>query len=112
MVIGAKPKQILFKKVINKVSFNILNYYQEAVGKDILWITGPRNIQEIYCKILNIPKNYDGILKGTEDNTIFLENSPFKFYYKLLKVNSTKINEYNILQKMCNKKQYSFYNHI
>lgn len=112
MVIGAKPKQILFKKIINKVSFNILNYYQEAVGKDILWITGPRNIQEIYCKILNIPKNYDGILKGTEDNTIFLENSPFKFYYKLLKVNSTKINEYDILQKMCNKKQYSSYNYI
>ena len=57
MVIGAKPKQILFKKIINKVSFNILNYYKEAVGKDILWITGPHNIQERYCKILNIPKN-------------------------------------------------------
>ena len=73
MLIGGKPKQILFNYVIDNVSSRIMSSYRIATGNKIMHITGPRIIQDIICNKLNII-NKDGCLIGIKEPKIYLGN--------------------------------------
>ena len=47
MLIGGKSNQKLFKEVIEEVANRITNNYKTAIGYHIMYIIGPRIIQDI-----------------------------------------------------------------
>lgn len=110
MFIGGRSNQKLFNdiinEVINNIKRNIPNKYQE-----IMEITGPRIIQNIIYKKMNI-KNFDGNFKAQDKPQIYLTNTDYEFNYSRIHIKNTKINTYILLQKKYNKKPYSFYNFI
>ena len=104
-----KKNQKLFKDVIEEVSNRIINL-NDSPGSAIMNITGPRIIQEIIFKKMNII-NKDGCFPGS-DEKIYLKNTNYEFSYKLFKTNNYKTTLYNQLQNKYNKKNYSQYNFI
>ena len=109
MLIGGKKNQDLFNEVIEEVS-NRINKFFNATGSAIMNITGPKIIQGIIFKRMNIINN-DGCFPGL-DERIYFNNTNYEFSYKLLKTNNVKTNLYNELQKKYNKVKYSQYNFI
>ena len=109
MLIGGKKNQDLFNEVIEEVS-NRINKFYNASGNAIMNITGPRIIQGIIFKRMNIINN-DGCFPGL-DEKIYFNNTNYEFSYRLLKTNNVKTNLYNELQKKYNKVKYSQYNFI
>lgn len=110
MFIGGMPNQKLFNDVINEVieniEKNIPNKYQ-----DIMEITGPRVIQNIIFKKLNI-KNFDGNFKAQDKSQLHLTNTDYEFNYSRINFKKKKTNTYKLLQKKYNKEQYDFYNFV
>ena len=110
MFIGGMPNQKLFNDVINEVIENIKrntpNKYQH-----ILEITGPRVIQNIIFKKMNI-KNVDGNFKAQNKPQLHLTNTDYEFNYSRINIKNTKTNIYILLQKKYNKKQYYYYNYV
>lgn len=101
MFIGGMPNQKLFNDVINEVIENIKrntpNKYQH-----ILEITGPRVIQNIIFKKMNI-KNVDGNFKARDKPHLYLTNTDYEFNYSRINIKNTKTNIYILLQKKYNK---------
>lgn len=110
MLIGGKKEQLLFNDVINEVSKRICSF-QNAPGRAIMHITGPRIIQEIIFRKINII-NRDGCFPGSKDEKIYFKNTNYEFSYKLININNVKTDLYNQLQKKYNKVKYSQYNYI
>lgn len=110
MFIGGSPNQQLFneviKKVINNIENNIIKKHQH-----IMDITGPRVIQNIICKKLNLI-NKDGCLVGTYIPKKYLVNTEYEFIYSKIELQETKTNEYKLLQKKNNKLNYQYYDYI
>ena len=110
MFIGGTPNQSLFneviKEVINNIENNIIKKHQH-----IMDITGPRIIQNIICKKLNIT-NKDGCLIGSYVPNKYLVDTEYEFIYTKIELPETKTNEYKLLQKKYNKMNYQFYNYI
>ena len=110
MLIGGSCNQKLFddviKVVINNINKNIPIKYQH-----VLDITGPRVIQNIIFKELNI-KNIDGCFKGGKKEQIYLKNTEYEFSYTRINIKTTKTNIYKLLQQKYNKKQYYLYNFL
>lgn len=74
-------------------------------------ITGPRVIQNIICKKLNLI-NKDGCLVGTYIPKKYLVNTEYEFIYSKIELQETKTNEYKLLQKKNNKLNYQYYDYI
>lgn len=110
MLIGGKKEQLLFNDIINEVSKRISSF-QNAPGRAIMHITGPRIIQEIIFRKINII-NRDGCFPGSEEEKIYLKNTTYEFSYKLININNVKTDLYNQLQKKYKKLNYSQYNYI
>ena len=110
MFIGGKPNQKLFDEVIQQVNQNILNNIQ-CKKKGVMEITGPRIIQNILCKNLNI-KNIDGCLPSSSEPTTYLKDTEYEFIYTKLNCKSVKTTRYKQLQQNNNQKPYQNYNFI
>ena len=110
MFIGGSPNQQLFKEVIKEVINNIENNIIKK-QQHVMDITGPRVIQNIICKKLNIT-NKDGCLVGTYIPKKYLINTDYEFIYSKIKLQETKTNEYQLLQKKHNKLNYQHYDYI
>jgi len=109
MLIGG-TKNKLFKTVIDEVSKRIdKNYIKKK--RCLMEITGPRVIQEIVFKILNIIMK-DGNFPGTRDSKTYLENTDFEFEYMTQPIKQTKMPIYQTLQIKYKKHHYSAYNYI
>jgi len=111
MFIGGKPNQTLFKEVIEEVANRITNNYKTSVGFHIMYITGPRIIQDIICNKLKI-ENKDGCLIGENQPKLYLKDSDYEFKYQAIPINNHKIRLYHQLQHKYNKQKYSNYNYI
>jgi len=110
MFIGGKPNQKLFDEVIQKVNENILNNIK-CKKTHVLEITGPRIIQNIICRKLNI-KNNDGCLPSSYKPTTYLQNTGYEFVYTKLNCKEIKTARYIQLQENNNQKPYQAYNYI
>jgi mannosyltransferase OCH1-like enzyme len=110
MFIGGLPNQKIFIETINNVVKNIKDNIQNK-KKHILDITGPRIIQNIICDKLGI-ENKDGCLIGTSTPKTYLKNTEYEFEYTLLKLSTTKTDDYKLLQTKYGKKPYQHYNYI
>lgn len=110
MFIGGNSNQELFKNVIQNVITNIENNIP-IKKQHIMEITGPRIIQNIICKKLNII-NIDGCLKGEENSKIYLKDDKYEFIYSKINIQTTKTKEYELLQQEYKKQQYQHYNYI
>ena len=110
MFIGGSPNQCLFNEVIEKVVNNIK---ENIVKKQdhIMSITGPRIIQNLICKKLNIP-NKDGCLIGKVNTEVYLKNTDYEFNYKKLNFKKYKSDIYNKLQSKYKQQPYYRYNYI
>ena len=110
MFIGGMSNQKLFNDVINEVieniKRNIPNKYQH-----IMEITGPRVIQNIIFKKMNI-KNLDGNFKAKDKPHLYLTNTDYEFSYSRINIKNTKTNTYKLLQNKYKKKQYQYYNFV
>ena len=111
MFIGGMANQKLFNDVINQVieniKRNIPNKYQHIVE-----ITGPRVIQNIIFKKMNI-KNFDGNFKAPDKPELYLTNTDYEFNYCRLDIyTKRKTNTYKQLQKKYNKRHYPSYNFV
>jgi len=100
----------LFNDVITEVSTRIENNYINK-KQHIMDITGPRIIQNLIFKKLNL-ENKDGVLKGKNTPEKYLENTNYEFLYMKQNICQHKTEIYNILQDKYNKKQYQYYNYI
>ena len=109
MLIGG-TKNKLFEAVINEVSKRINENYITK-KRHLMEITGPRIIQEIVFKILNI-NNADGNFPGTSSAKTYLTGTDFEFKYMLQPIQQTKTNLYHVLQKKYKKHHYTAYNFI
>lgn len=110
MLIGGKPNQNLFQKVIDNVIINIHNNHP-VKKQHIMEITGPRVIQNIIFSKLKI-RNQDGCFKGTVEPKIYLKHDEYEFIYTQLIINNKKTNTYQELQKKYNKLNYGAYNYV
>jgi mannosyltransferase OCH1-like enzyme len=110
MFIGGMANQKLFYDIINQVTENIKrnipNKYEHVIE-----ITGPRVIQNIIFKKMNI-KNFDGNFKAPDKPKLYLTNTDYEFNYCRLVIKSIKTNTYKQLQKKYNKKTYQKYNFV
>ena len=109
MLIGG-TKNKLFKAVINEVSKRINENYITK-KRHLMEITGPRVIQEIVFKILNII-NKDGNFAGTTKAKTYLKDTDFEFEYIIQPIKQAKRPLYKLLQKKYKKKHYTAYNYI
>lgn len=110
MFIGGLPNQKLFNDVIIQVIKNIENNIPNK-HQHIMDITGPRVIQNIIFKEMNIV-NVDGCLKAQEEPRIILTNTDYEFNYNKVYIKNTKTRIYNLLQQKYKKKQYHHYNFV
>lgn len=110
MLIGGKPNQKLFQKVIDNVIINIHNNHP-IKKQHIMEITGPIVIQNIIYSKLKI-RNQDGCFKGAIEPKIYLKDDEYEFIYTELIINNKKTNTYHALQKKYNKKNYGAYNYV
>jgi len=111
MFIGGSPNQKLFKDTINDVVRNIIAN-KDFMRASVLDITGPRVIQNILCKRLNIV-NKDGCLPSKEvGSKVYLKDTEYEFVYKRIKFSKTKTERYKQLQKKYNKKPYYQYDYV
>jgi mannosyltransferase OCH1-like enzyme len=98
MFIGGAPCQLLFKKIIESVSLNIISQKKKKT-QSVIDVTGPRVIQNIIlCKEMGLI-NKDGNLKGTPEAKIFLKDTKIEFVYKLINLKSNKLDTYVKLHK-------------
>jgi mannosyltransferase OCH1-like enzyme len=113
MFIGGNIKQKLFDEVIEEVSNRILDNYNKPADevKHILYVTGPRIIQNILQDKLNIPI-LDGSFKGTNESVSYMENTDYEFEYQKIEFITYKTEIYNKLQIQYNKKNYAEYKFI
>ena len=110
MFIGGKPNQKLFNETIEQVSENIKNNIEQK-KQLVLNITGPRIIQNIIFKKIGI-QNKDGNLQCNIQDKVLLQNTEYEFIYNKINIKNLKTNDYLLLQKKYNKKQYQKYNYI
>ena len=111
MFLGGMANQKLFNDVINQVieniKINIPNKHQNIVE-----ITGPRVIQNILFKKMNI-KNVNGNFKGPNKPALYLNGTDYEFYYsKLHMKGKLKSKIYLQLQKKYNKKNWTQYDFV
>ena len=74
-------------------------------------ITGPRIIQNIILKKMNIDNN-DGNFKANNEAKIYLNNTDYEFCYSKVNLKNTKTYIYQELQKKYKKEGYGFYNFV
>lgn len=110
MFIGGAPNQKLFNDVINEVINNIKNNIPNKY-QHIMEITGPRVIQNIIFKKMNI-KNIDGCLKALDKAQIYLTNTDYEFSYSCINITNYKTDTYIQLQKKYKKQNYQYYNFV
>ena len=110
MFIGGIYNQKLFNDVINEVINNIKKNIPNKT-QHIMEITGPRVIQNIILKKMNI-KNKDGCFKAKEIEQIYLTDTDYEFSYGKINIKNTKTDIYKLLQKKYKKKHYQCYNFV
>jgi mannosyltransferase OCH1-like enzyme len=110
MFIGGLPNQKLFCDVITDVVKNITNNIPNK-HQHIMEITGPRVIQNLIFKKMNI-QNSDGCFKASNEEQIYLTDTEYKFHYNRINIENTKTNIYKQLQEKYKKKQYYHYNFV
>ena len=98
MFIGGASCQLLFKKIIEIVSQNII-LQKKKKTQSVIDITGPRVIQNlILCKEMGLI-NKDGNFKGTHKAKIFLKDTKCEFVYKFINLKNEKLDTYVKLHK-------------
>ena len=114
MLIGGKPNQKLLSEVIDKVNENILNNinYKKT---HILNITGPKIIQDIIFKKLNIKNNRlkkKNVFPASYKTKIYLNNTNYEFEYTKINIKTHKTNKYKQLLRNYNQYDHCRYNYI
>ena len=111
MFIGGKSNQKLFNDVIIQVNKNIIDNIKNK-KEHVINITGPKVIQNIISKKLNININSNGNFPGNDTSILYLQDTEYEFVYTRLHFNKFKTNEYEKLLKKYNQVRYTMYNYI